>query len=653
MRSRLVVANLLVLSLVLLLALLTKGAIADDDRFVHHKESAKTTSAAELDRVESLPLFGRPPSPQWSGYLNATAGCDTDVNGNDCQLHYWLALAEQDGDDDDGDVSADSYYSTRATQQKKSIKKKPLLLWLNGGPGASSIVGMLQELGPLLVNATGGLMRNPYAWTKVAHVLILESPVGVGYSYCANQKQKRQEEEDDGQSPSSSCRHTDRYTASAARAALEDFFFVKFAHLFAPTTSTTTDFYIAGESYAGVYIPTLAQEILRSNHHRQQQQQQQTTTTTGRSNTMTIPLKGILVGDPCTDNDAQRQSRDPLWYAHQNGLVDDAVYDTLTQQCNVSVMVEGDNDDDDRRLILQRNKAGRMMKDDPALLAMCTLALRKFQLSSSKGTNGKWAGRYIDHYHLYGLVDDSRAQLLTEQYMNRPDVRSALHIPDWLPAWTQHAPLPFDYQKEYAACNNVNSNHNNVDQVVDAPTTPSMIDVYRAIVPQLQRTWIFNGDADPCIPYEGTRTAVQKIGYPEIDGGGYRPWFYNETAASATLLREKLSTFGPNLQDTKQLGLQWGGHVIHYQHNLTFLTVHGSGHMVPTIRPIAALHMATMFLQQQQQQPSSSMMIAPLLVPDATLQSMNNSDFDEYLNKWINEAKDYGGQRRDEIVTVN
>jgi serine carboxypeptidase-like clade I len=647
MRSRVVVANLLVHSLVLRLALIAKGAITDDDRlFVHdNKESARTTSAAELDRVESLPLFGRPPSPQWSGYLNATAGCDTDVNGNDCQLHYWLALAEQDAEnDDDGDVAdaaADSsyYYSTRATQQKNNNKKKkPLLLWLNGGPGASSIVGMLQELGPLLVNATGGLLRNPYAWTKVAHVLILESPVGVGYSYCANQKQKRLEEEDGLSSSSSSCRHTDRYTASAARAALEDFFFVKFAHLFAPTT--TTDFYIAGESYAGVYIPTLAQEILRSNHHRRRRQQQ--TTTTGSSATMTIPLKGILVGDPCTDNDAQRQSRDPLWYAHQNGLVDDAVYDTLTQQCNVSVLLGDDNDDDDRRLILQ---AGTMTMNDPALLAMCTLALRKFQLSSSKGTNGKWDGRYIDHYHLYGLVD-SRAQILTEQYMNRPDVRAALHIPDWLADWTQHAPLPFDYQKEYAACNNdKNSNHN------DQATTPSMIDVYRAIVPQLQRTWIFNGDADPCIPYEGTRTAVQRIGYPEIDGGGYRPWFYNETAASATILREKMSTFGPNLQDTKQLGLQWGGHVIHYQHNLTFLTVHGSGHMVPTIRPIAALHMVTMFLQQQQ--PSSSMMIAPLLVPNAILQSMNNSDFDEYLNKWINEAKDHGGQRRNEIVTEN
>jgi serine carboxypeptidase-like clade I len=623
MHSSLIGPYLLWLLIAVLVAVIEGALVVERSPGTRSAPAATTaanTAAVDPDQIKTLPLFGRPPSPQWSGYLNATAGCDTTVNGNDCQLHYWLALAEEEEEDGRG--------------TKNHNNKKPLILWLNGGPGASSVVGMLQELGPLLINATGGLMRNPFSWTKVANILILESPVGVGYSYCARQQPPQQQVQKlkhttTGQNQSSSCINTDRFTATAARAALEDFFFHKFPHLF---NSSTTDFYLAGESYAGVYIPTLAHEILQFNQYQHQQHRTGCDDATGDATTMIIPLQGILVGDPCTDNAAQRQSRDPLWYAHKNGLVDDAVYEMLTQQCNVSVVIPDDdnfvggggNNDDRLRLRLDHNMKDIIRDDDPTLLAACILAWRKFQWSSSRGTNGKWTDRYIDHYNLFGLVD-SRAQTLTERYMNRPDVRAALHIPDWLGEWTQHAPLPFDYQKQYAACNN------NDDDDIELP---SLLDVYRIIVPQLRRTWIFNGDADPCM----TRAAVQQIGFDQIHGGGYRPWFYNETAvARASLLNEKVATFGPDLQATTQLGMQWGGHVMDYEHNLTFFTVHGSGHMVPMIRPTAALHLLTTFLQQE---PLSSIMLAPLLLPDATLARISTSEFDDYLDEWISEAKD-------------
>ena len=41
--------------------------------------------------------------PQFSGYLNASAGCDMNINGPICKIHYWLALAANDDDDDDED----------------------------------------------------------------------------------------------------------------------------------------------------------------------------------------------------------------------------------------------------------------------------------------------------------------------------------------------------------------------------------------------------------------------------------------------------------------------------------------------------------------------------------------------------------------------
>ena len=113
-------------------------------------------------------------------------------------------------------------------------------------------------------------MQNPYAWTKQANLLILEAPAGVGFSYCKEML------------TGGSCKNTDITTAADSRAALEDFFKTHFPEL------KGAPFYISGESYAGVYIPTLAKEIL--------------------DNAPEINIKGIAVGDPCTDSASQKQS---------------------------------------------------------------------------------------------------------------------------------------------------------------------------------------------------------------------------------------------------------------------------------------------------------------------------------------------------------
>ena len=203
--------------------------------------------APSSDVVASLPSYGTPPTPQWSGYLDA---------GNGTNLHYYLASAEG----------------------PTPFASKPLVLWLNGGPGSSSLLGMMQELGPLLMNATGGLMENPYAWTKLANVVALESPAGVGFSYCTKNGAATNE-----------CANTDKTTAADARRALVDFF-SKFPEL------VSAPFFITGESYGGVYVPTLAKEVLDHT---------------------TINLHGVYVGDPCTDNAAQKDSMDMLWYGAQ------------------------------------------------------------------------------------------------------------------------------------------------------------------------------------------------------------------------------------------------------------------------------------------------------------------------------------------------
>ncbi|CAN6306433.1 unnamed protein product [Urochloa humidicola] len=74
------------------------------------------------------------------------------------------------------------YYFVEASQDPSD---KPLVLWLNGGPGCSSFgSGAMLELGPFSVcsdNKT--LYRKRHSWNRVANMLFVEIPAGVGYSY--------------------------------------------------------------------------------------------------------------------------------------------------------------------------------------------------------------------------------------------------------------------------------------------------------------------------------------------------------------------------------------------------------------------------------------------------------------------------------------
>jgi hypothetical protein len=547
-----------------------------------------TVSAAPLgDLIEELPLYGRPPTPQFSGYLDASEGCDVDTNGPICKLHYWLALAD----------SSSSSSSSSRSSSSDDVANKPVVLWLNGGPGSSSILGYLQEVGPLLMNATGGLMDNPWAWTRLVNLLILEAPMGVGFSYCSKQLE------------GGVCHNTDRYTASASRAALVDFFTNKFPEF------QQTDFYITGESYAGVYIPTLAKEIL--------------------DNSPLQNLKGIAVGDPCTDNDAQADSMDPLWYANKYGLVDEEVYNVLWKSCSDELL----SAKDPRHRFRQREKEQQVVDTSlrsssrlppptpprPAAAAAgggagvgkhahwalaatlnaelypiedlkarrvkarelyhervlgvtmhtssekgwsdeCTLAYRKFMLSSSNSLSQGWKDLFIDDYSLFAPVSDVEDKHMAK-YMNRKDVIQALHVQETPIETWPYPQAGFDYTKEYNACN--------WGDDILFPNI-SMVDIYQHIVPQLTRTWIYNGDTDPCVSYEGTREAVKQILQPELDGGGYRPWFYNQTGAPITIFKEKAIMFGPNLV-AQDLGPQFGGEVVNYELGLAFVTFHGSG----------------------------------------------------------------------------
>ncbi|KAL3104641.1 hypothetical protein niasHT_022352 [Heterodera trifolii] len=168
----------------------------------------KLTSAS-ADEIEALPGLGTAPNfKHYSGYLKSA---------DKHFLHYWFVTSQNDPCRD------------------------PLVFWFNGGPGCSSLGGLLEELGPYLVNSDGRTLRlNPHSWNKNASVVFIESPVGVGFSYSADEERVMSGDES---------------TAQGNYEAVKQFF-LKFP-LF-----RTNRVFITGESYAGIYVPTLVAKIV-------------------------------------------------------------------------------------------------------------------------------------------------------------------------------------------------------------------------------------------------------------------------------------------------------------------------------------------------------------------------------------------------------
>ena len=127
------------------------------------------------------------------------------------------------------------------------------------------------------------------------------------------------------------------------------------------------------------YVPTLAREIL--------------------DNAPEINIRGVAVGDPCTDNVAQKDSMDMLWYAHKNGFVPEEDYDLLWNKCQSRHPIP-----------LARGVWGEAaaaadaaaLKVDPPLTTECLIARRKFLASSSRGFSQGWNNGWINDLSLYG-----------------------------------------------------------------------------------------------------------------------------------------------------------------------------------------------------------------------------------------------------------
>ncbi|XP_048234034.1 serine carboxypeptidase-like 35 isoform X3 [Ricinus communis] len=219
----------------------------------------------EADRVSNLP--GQPPVTfrHYAGYVR--------LRPNDQKaLFYWFFEAQD------------------------NVSQKPLVLWLNGGPGCSSVAfGAAQELGPFLVrrNVTE-LILNKYSWNKAANLLFLEAPVGVGFSYTNNSQDLR--------------KLGDRVTADDSHAFLINWFkrFPEFK---------SHDFFMAGESYAGHYVPQLAELIYERNK--------------GATKNSYINFKGFMIGNAVINDETDLSGI--LDYAWSHAIISDKLYHSVKE----------------------------------------------------------------------------------------------------------------------------------------------------------------------------------------------------------------------------------------------------------------------------------------------------------------------------------
>ncbi|KAF7072891.1 hypothetical protein CFC21_077968 [Triticum aestivum] len=310
------------------------GATATSSLRAEHSVSDQSDQK-DADRIAALP--GQPPKgvgfSQYSGYVTVD-----EKNGR--ALFYYL-------------VEAATNAATR-----------PLVLWLNGGPGCSSFgYGAMGELGPFRVNSDNRtLSTNEHAWNNVANVLFLESPAGVGFSYSNT---------------------TSDYDKSGDQRTSEDAFLFLVSWFERFPEYKGRSFYISGESYAGHYVPQLAATILSHN--------------------TSINLQGILVGNPYLDDNMNTKGVIDFLWSH--AVISDEVYANITKNCNFNL------------------SDGNACSD--AMAAYDTANTLLFDIYGPvciDAPDGKYyPSRYVPGY-------DPCTGYYIDAYLNDPEVQKALHV---------------------------------------------------------------------------------------------------------------------------------------------------------------------------------------------------------------------------------
>ncbi|KAK8468964.1 hypothetical protein PHAVU_006G168154 [Phaseolus vulgaris] len=379
------------------------------------------------------------------------------------------------------DVQAFYYF----IESENNPKEDPLLLWLTGGPGCSALSGLVFEIGPLgfkheEYNGTlPNLFYRSYSWTKVSNIIFVDLPVFTGFTYAT--------------------------TESAAQRS--DWMLVHQVHQFLRKwlidhpTFLSNEVYIGGDSYSGIPIPVIVQEISQGNEKGVQPW---------------INLQGYLLGNALT---TRRENNSRIPFSHGMGLISDELYNSLQNNC------KGEYIDVDTKNVLCTRDMELFNETTSGISSSYILGPSCEVLD----TETSWRRSLIRKYPSRNFLNSrlklpslscwSYVYFLCSFWANDDNVRTALHIRQGsIGQWrrcSMHIPQKHDI--------------------------PSSFEYHVNLSKMGYRSLIYSGDHDLLIPFLATQAWIRSLNYSIVDD--WRQWHTDGQVAGYTRTYSNRMTF--------------------------------------------------------------------------------------------------------------
>ncbi|KAG8835541.1 hypothetical protein FRB91_001338 [Serendipita sp. 411] len=432
-------------------------------------------------------------------------------------------------------------------EARENPKDKPLVLWLNGGPGCSSSTGLLFELGPCSIryntsapNAFPYTEVNPYSWTNHANMIFLDQPTNVGFSYSS-----------------------DGSTVNTSPVAAQDVY--AFIQLFLAKYDNLRDkdFHVAAESYGGTYAPNIGKVI---HEHNKNLQEMKTASFTALSSTQVamlkdfkeINLKSLILANGLTEPYTQFASIPDYMCEGPYAPLDPAGPECASLRTKVGTC---------QSLIKRCYESGSRFSCVPAGL-YCNSQLM-----------GPLQNLGLNPYDLRQKCDRQKDGSLCYKQMN--------WIDEWLNKEEVKKELGVPHDRQFESCNmQVNQGfffqgdgmHNSATLLL-----PLLKDSIKLLV--------YAGNADGMCNYMGNFNWMLAL-----EGHPYAIEFRNSTTEKWHL--------PPSDKNKKPLKVgefraAYGNNVKDGAGNFVFVSVHEAGHMVPYDQPEAALDLFERWLNDR------------------------------------------------------